>query len=426
MTKNASRSMSLDELLARRVELDQGAFAEQRANFAYASARLDGYSIARQSARILSGETTTTPTLLLGDELANKAAKNAMSQFELVTGWARVAKHNSDIRQYLSVEAIKRIHRVGMDGIIAESGEYRSGGIVIEGRDIGLPSAEIVPELVSNLVEYLVSNWKLSSVGHLAAYALWQFLWIHPFLDGNGRVGRALAYLILCLKAGGPLPGTPTMPELLVSSREAYYEALALADEAFERGKVDVSALRKLVERTATLQLTNTPILSPQVQDRIDQTVRLRVRGVSGDLRKYLYAGDKVEWRIWQLGSYILFYIATGQEISKAARRQEEFGNPFPGLLSATREGAERVLTFSILQGALLSESVFLAADTPVAFSRVRVATELHSYEVAGTVYAVRIGVSTSLKNFDMAMDSLVARHISVVAEGRRDASRPR
>jgi len=146
MTKNASRSMSLDELLARRVELDQGAFAEQRANFAYASARLDGYSIARQSARILSGETTTTPTLLLGDELANKAAKNAMSQFELVTGWARVAKHNSDIRQYLSVEAIKRIHRVGMDGIIAESGEYRSGGIVIEGRDIGLPSAEIVPE----------------------------------------------------------------------------------------------------------------------------------------------------------------------------------------------------------------------------------------------------------------------------------------
>jgi len=423
MPKNASRYKSLDELLGRRAGIDRGAFAEQRANFAYASARLDGYSIARQSARLLGGETTATPTLLVGDELATKATKNAISQFELVTRWASSSESQNDFRRFVGEQALKELHRVGMEGIIAEAGEYRKEGIKIEGRDLGLPEADEVPALVNELTNYVVNNWTSSSVGHLTAYSLWRLLWIHPFLDGNGRVARALAYLILCLKAGGPLPGTPTMPELLASSREAYYGALAAADESFSRGKVDVSALRKLVERTVTLQLTNTPILTSYVEGRLDQTVRLRVLGAPSDLRRYLYAGEKVEWRIWQVGSYVLLYLAIGAEIDKAVRRQEETGNPFPGLWSSSREGADPVVAASIFQGATISRPIFLVPDTLAAISRTRLAQGSNAYEIPGTIYAIRLGISSSLKNVDTALDIMVSRHLSVVAEGRSGAA---
>lgn len=423
MTKNSTRNKSLEELLARR-GTDPEAYAEQRANFAYASAQLDGYSIARQSARLLGGETTATTTLLTGDELATKATKNAILQFELVTRWAaQSAGHRADVRGFLDEAALKSLHRVGMEGLIAEAGEYRSTGIAIEGRDIGLPAADEVPKLVEELTTYLVENWNTSSVGHLAAYALWRHLWIHPFLDGNGRVGRALAYLILCLKAGGPLPGTPTMPELLASDRGAYYDALTAADNAFQAGKADVSALRKLVERAAALQLTNTPILSSFVEDRLERTVRQRILGTPSDIRRYLYAGDKVEWRVWQVGSYILLYAASSREIGKAVHRQEETGSPFPGLLSSGRGVSNRLASVSIFQGATISEPIFLAPDTPAVFSRTRVHHGRHAYEIPGTIYSIRLGISNSISNVDRTLDTLVARHLTVVTEGRRGAS---
>jgi len=423
MTKNASRNKSLDELLSRRAGIDDEAYAEQRANFAYASARLDGYVVARQSARLIGGETTATPTLVVGEELAAKATKNAISQFELVTKWATSAANGAAVEAFFSEDALKELHRVGMEGLIAEAGEFRSSGIAINGREVDLPSAEEVPKLVRELTDYLTLNWRTASVSHLAAYALWRLLWIHPFLDGNGRVGRAMAYLIFCLKAGGPLPGSPTMPELLSSNRQAYYDALAAADEATARGRVDVSALRKLVERTITLQLTNTPILSSNIQSRLDQSIKLRILSAQPELRKYLYSAEKVEWRVWQLASYVLLYAASGSNIDRAVRRQEETGNPFPGLLSTGRGVSERLASTAIFQGATISEPVFLAPDTPAVFSRIRVNHSGTTYEIPGTIYAVRLGISNSLKNIDTIIDVLVSRHINVVAEGRRGAS---
>lgn len=58
----------------------------------------------------------------------------------------------------------------------------------------------------------------------MAAIAHYKFVYIHPFIDGNGRTGRLLMNLLL-MQAGFP----PVI--IRVEDRPAYYEALKGANE---------------------------------------------------------------------------------------------------------------------------------------------------------------------------------------------------
>jgi Fic family protein len=84
------------------------------------------------------------------------------------------------------------------------------------------------------MCEYVHENWNKTPV-HLASYLMWRMNWIHPFYGGNGRTARAVSYLILCARLGFVLPGTTTIPELIVNNRAPYYSALRKADEAYAR-----------------------------------------------------------------------------------------------------------------------------------------------------------------------------------------------
>jgi Fic family protein len=109
---------------------------------------------------------------------------------------------------------------------------------------------------VQSLCEYVNENWNLSAA-HLAAYVLWKMNWIHPFADGNGRTARAVSYVVLSIKLDGLLPGTPTIPEQIAANKEPYYKALEEADKAWSLGKVDVSALERLLADMLAQQLLN-------------------------------------------------------------------------------------------------------------------------------------------------------------------------
>jgi len=68
---------------------------------------------------------------------------------------------------------------------------------------------------------------------YLAAWALWRLNYIHPFINGNGRTARAVAYFILCIQLGGALPGEKILPVLIHENRHEYVEALQVADAAY-------------------------------------------------------------------------------------------------------------------------------------------------------------------------------------------------
>src|SRR3989338_7138583 len=105
----------------------------------------------------------------------------------------------------LSLRIIREIHKTLLHGVRGEwktPGEFRTsqnwiGGPSIETATFIPPPATDVFHLMCNLEEYMhspISTPILIKVGLIHA----QFETIHPFLDGNGRIGRLLITFYLC------------------------------------------------------------------------------------------------------------------------------------------------------------------------------------------------------------------------------------
>jgi hypothetical protein len=61
--------------------------------------------------------------------------------------------------------------------------------------------------------------------------------------------------MILCLKLGYLLPGRNTIPDQIAANRTPYYKALEAADDAWEQGIVDLTAMKELLISMLAKQL---------------------------------------------------------------------------------------------------------------------------------------------------------------------------
>ena len=119
------------------------------------------------------------------------------------------------------------------------------------------PHFEKVPDLMDQCLSLIHENWDIDShPTSLAAYALWRMNWIHPFVEGNGRTARAACYYLICLRNGGLLPGSKTLPERIRENRQPYYDALKAADQKWNEGQLDVSKLTTYLEGLLEAQLS--------------------------------------------------------------------------------------------------------------------------------------------------------------------------
>ena len=102
------------------------------------------------------------------------------------------------------------------------AGRYRTHQVYVG--DFVPPKPEDVPALMEDLVRWLNSAeaWSLHPVEY-AAIAHYRLVYIHPFVDGNGRTSRLLMNLRL-IQAGYP----PVI--IKVQDRYKYYEALGIAN----------------------------------------------------------------------------------------------------------------------------------------------------------------------------------------------------
>ena len=142
------------------------------------------------------------------------------------------------IAQYLGKEdpvtegLIRELHKIlvrSVRGTEADPGNYRK----IQNYVVNSKTKEViytppppleVPHLMKQFVEWLNRTEDLSPI-LTAGIAQFQFVHIHPFLDGNGRTARLLSTLIL-YKTGYDFKRLFTISEYYDKDRPAYYKAI--------------------------------------------------------------------------------------------------------------------------------------------------------------------------------------------------------
>ncbi len=194
---------------------------------------------------------------LTDDERAQCELKNGLRQFDRLReliDQAIIPGANFRLRPSVLVE----LNRLAIQGLEEEAGRYRRGSIEISGSKHTPPAADDIARYVDDMCEYVENHWASATALHLSSYVMWRLNWIHPFVDGNGRTTRAASYLVLCVKAGYRLPGSPTIPERIadgLTGRSPYYGALDAADAADLQGRIDVSAMEELLKNHLSAQL---------------------------------------------------------------------------------------------------------------------------------------------------------------------------
>lgn len=158
----------------------------------------------------------------------------------------RVIGSNKDIKEVLNAieiydnlrefnskdeKSFLRAHKILLSNLIEEPGKYRKQGVgIVKGSKIEhlAPPAENVNYLMKDLFKYLKNDTDIELIKSCVFHYEMEF--VHPFIDGNGRMGRLWQTLILMEK----YPVFEFLPfETLISkNQEEYYKALSESDKS--------------------------------------------------------------------------------------------------------------------------------------------------------------------------------------------------
>ena len=178
----------------------------------HASLRIEASSLSLGQVRdVINGKT------VLGEQKEIQEVKNAYAAYERI----------GEIDPY-SIRDLKTFHGVMTKYIVEESGDFRRGeeGVFHGDRCIFMaPPAKFVPQLMDDLFHWMegskatVHPLILSSVFH------YEFVFIHPFSDGNGRMARLWHTAIL--SKWKPIFAYIPIESQVEKFQEDYYNAIA-------------------------------------------------------------------------------------------------------------------------------------------------------------------------------------------------------
>jgi len=162
-------------------------------------------------------------------------------------------------------------HRILMSGLIDEAGIYRSGGVgVMEGKQVihMAPQAGRVLKLMGGLFEWLA----LTEAHPLVTGSVfhYEFEFIHPFADGNGRMGRLWQSLILA--RWNPLFADIPVESLVFEHQAEYYQALQESTRKTDSAPFITFMLWMILDAVTASAPQVAPQVTPQVRDLLAAT----------------------------------------------------------------------------------------------------------------------------------------------------------
>ena len=194
---------------------------------------------------------------ILGNPVEIKEVKNAYTTYEMML-----------TLDPFSVDDLLKAHEAMMKELISENGRFRSGGVgVFNGKALVhmAPPANMVPGQIQDLFSW----YKASEIHPLIRSAIfhYEFEFIHPFADGNGRMGRMWHSLLL--GRWNEIFYWLPVEDLIRSRQEEYYKALGKSDR-----DADSSAFVEFLLQVILDTLQNTTVVgNDEVEDQKDPLV---------------------------------------------------------------------------------------------------------------------------------------------------------
>lgn len=222
---------------------------EARVRTVHGSVAIEGNALSEeQVSAILDGKR------VLGPPRDVQEVRNAIAAYDRAEGWAPSSESD-----------LLAAHEVLMGGLAQTPGRYRTGEVGVVGpkaiHHIG-PPAERVPELMAELLAWLRETREhpliASSVFH------YEFEFIHPFEDGNGRLGRLWQTLILT--RWKPLFSHVPVENVLRARQSHYYQAIERSSGAGESTFFIRFMLEAILDAVREAAPQETPQVSPQVE----------------------------------------------------------------------------------------------------------------------------------------------------------------
>jgi Fic family protein len=160
-----------------------------------------------------------------------------------------------------SEKSFLEAHQLLMDGLVENNGKYRTNSVgIVKGSQLKhlAPPAENLPFLMKDLFDYLK---KIHEIPLLKACVFhYEMEFIHPFLDGNGRMGRLWQTVILM----NEYPVFEFLPiETIISQTQGdYYKALSISDKQGKSTIFIIYMLKVIDKALSELLKVNNRILS--------------------------------------------------------------------------------------------------------------------------------------------------------------------
>jgi Fic family protein len=151
----------------------------------------------------IEGNTLTeSETKIIIEDGITIGGKSLREHYEAI-GHAKAYDHiYSLLDRAISEEDVLHLHKLFFQQIDSENaGRYRQRNVIITGTDYLPPDYQKVPALMKKHIENLNRDVKDRHLLERASDLHAEFEAIHPFTDGNGRIGRLLLS-ILCMKNG--------------------------------------------------------------------------------------------------------------------------------------------------------------------------------------------------------------------------------
>jgi len=175
----------------------------------------------------IEGNTLTTDqiTALLDKKRVIGPEKDVNEVLNAINVYQRLNSFNPT-----SSNSFLKAHKMLMNGLITDNGKYRTSGVgIVSGNQMThmAPPSENVSYLMNDLFDFLKESNEIALIKSCVFHYEMEF--IHPFMDGNGRMGRL--WQTLLLMQDYPVFEFIPFENIIHKTQNEYYQALSASDK---------------------------------------------------------------------------------------------------------------------------------------------------------------------------------------------------